>query len=301
MNEDQLFDALGNIESKYIEDAKLPLTRRRRSWAWKKLITVVVVLLLVILAVVTLPRYENEHYYIIRKNGEFYLEFKEPSDKDYMNMCGYIYHISFASIQEMYDDFTTCNFTETELEHMRAMEAELEQKHAMYPEIEEQLGVPNLNRLCEPVLPEDVSWDGRVTWYGTHNYSFNLSQTTHFGINFYATTEENFDQQIAMYTDIEITYPIKDISVEQVEDRNATVYYIERYTGFNESYWIYDLSSGDKQMIVIETFPRTDYFTNHRLMVLINEGDYYGFVDIVCNDVRPSVEWLASFGLDPLN
>lgn len=301
MKEEQLFDALGNIESIYIEDANLPLARKRRAWAWKKLITVVVVLLLVISAILALPRFENEHYYIIKENGEFFLEFKEPSDKDYFTICGNIYHINFASVQEMYDDFTTCNFTETELDHMRAMEAERKQQQTMYPEIEEKLGIPNLNRLCEPVLPEDISWDGGVTWYGSHNYLFRLSQTTHFSINFYATSKEYFEQRMALYTDIEVTYPIKDFSVEQIEERNAAVYYIELYSGFEDSYWVYDLSSGDKQMIVIENFPRTDYYTPHRLLVFISEGDCYGFVDIVCNDTRPSVEWLASFGLDPLD
>lgn len=301
MNENQLFDAFGYIDSKYIEDAKLPLARKRRVWAWKKLITVVVVLLLVIIATTTLTRYETEHYYITKNNGKFYLEFKEPSDKEYMNTCGYIYHINFASLQELYDDFTTGNFTETELDHMRAMEAEREHMRAQHPEIDERLGVPNLNRLCEPVLPEDISWDGRVTWYGSHKYLFSISQKSQFSINFYAITKEDFEQQIALYTDIEITSYIKNVSVEQIEDRNATVYTIERYSGVNESYWIYDLSSGDKEMIVKESFPRTDYYTSHRLIVLINEDDCYGFIEIVCNDTRPSVEWLSSFGLVPLD
>ena len=160
-----------------------------------------------------------------------------------------------------------------------------------------KVAIPNLDNLCQPVLPEDIQWDGGIGWSGSHGYSFHTEQNTFQRFSYSVITQEAYDQQKDRLSNYTGTENEEVIRVEHIEDRNATIYYTRTKNGHESSFMYYEIQVGDREIFVEEH--RNYYYgnLNSYMHIYIGENGHYGCIYLEPEEARPSVEYLSSFGL----
>lgn len=116
MKEEQFFEALGNIDNRFIENPR-PASGKRwvRGILWKIILVIVILSLVSIICLYVL--YNNNPYYTIEKiDGEYFMVGKQPwtYSKDFG--CHYWPTYRFDSPAEMKRKLLECDFTKQELE-----------------------------------------------------------------------------------------------------------------------------------------------------------------------------------------
>ena len=253
--------------------------------------------IIIMLAAILQPirKQDNPYYNIAIDNGNYYLVFEQepnsnPPGNESINGSELWHGVNFDSLQEMYDDFMDCNFSESELSHIQAL---LERYSG-------KLSIPNLDNLCQPVLPENIRWDGGATWTGTDRYALHIKQDVSIRFSFIITNREHYERRKNTLTNYTGSETLEVIAVEYIEDRNATVYYTKSKKNSHESsFLVYVITEGDKEILVEEHQNIGQDPLSNYMNVYIRENGFYGSLYIEYDENRPTVEWLSSFGMEP--
>ncbi len=217
----------------------------------------------------------------------------------------YSNNTQFSSLQDAYDSITTGTFDEDQLLTIRNF----------FPRDEkDQIIIVDPDRLYEPVIPPDlthsfVSVEGSAysVYIKPQNADHSQSSTVSkiYDGNFTPLSADEFK------TVFETDYCFNDgfeynFTVSEVEDRNATVYeystesakacrlqYSIQTTNkilFIEEYYLLEAYNG-----TISYSDYSDTLPRHIIILGYENGTYFQF-DLEFAKVRPSVEWLSSFG-----
>lgn len=157
--------------------------------------------------------------------------------------------------------------------------------------------------ICDPYdIHEPLPLNGlpfsMVCWYGTHyDYGYRISRDYYWSITCYELTEEH-NVYTAFDRDLELIKPYI-LYTEQIEDRNATVYYYKISGPGNDKKILYDLSTQDKPLMILETYNDDAKTIPMRTEVCGIEHGVYFTAYITSYNERPSVEFLQSLGISP--
>ena len=147
--------------------------------------------------------------------------------------------------------------------------------------------IPNLDKLYQPVLPEDVSHDGSVTWSWEDTYSFPFScpLSEDCRIVLHYNVPDDLQRKIDGCATMETLYdPTRDAYVN-----------ISEFT-FGETILFYILTVNDREFIIQET--HTDCIIEQILCVTTID-------DVTCcilldsPSQPPTAQWLNGFDLQP--
>lgn len=291
MKNEQLFEAIGHIDSQYIEESQPPTPKKLfRKILWSVITGIIAIALILLFTLPLMGKDYNPYYYISVEDGKYYIVSRD--DPKYGDLgLGSWHGVYFDSIQEIHDDFVNCNFTEEELKHIQAM-LEI---------IPGKVAIPDINHLCQPILPDNIQWTGGAVWSGTEMYSFRTSQDTHKSFAFSVLSKEDYELRKDTLTNYTGTDILELVRVEKITDRNATVYYTKSKRNGNESSFLFYMIEVNGRKIFVEEHQNigNDPLSNS-LRMYICENGFYGVISIHYDNERPSVEYLSSFGLTPI-
>lgn len=257
---------------------------------------------------------KSDLYTICNRDGKTYMEFSSDAHSVTLpNGDGYyssqpIQGMQFASISEMRRRISTGDLPE-------------EMISALYAKAKDNaLEICDINNLYDLALPENLTCES-VAWY-FNSYSFPLALKTSAGTgkSIMATmwSDMNAWSYNARFEDEFVNFVPDGASVLSdtvVEDRNARVVYYNNspYAAFKNILYTITTSRGGtlhvREQYLLENFAAYTGDTKpsetvpYKLFLFGTEGDknFYGYIlhlEDVMNE-RPSVEWLASFGVVP--
>jgi len=238
---------------------------------------------------------DNNNYIIKKDNGKTLLQFKkftiETLNNGTYEMEANILPI-FRNLKEMKSNILEGSIDEKYLKGLQRFANE-----------EYVLEICDLDSLSDVRLPNDVTLD-HVTWHGK-DYSYSIAWNCGTGSVRYLTEDEYYSNALPECSKLDLVDSVKIRYTEYIEDRqaNATVYMAghQLYTNL-----LYQIVDENRILYVSETYvggadggypPRTIRICGEE-----NGVYFYGFFLIAYDDpaaVRPSVEWLSSFGLTP--
>ena len=292
VKEEQFFDAFSNIDPQFIEETRNPIPKKRSRKILGRVITGLITLLLLILAILPLKgKNYNPYYRVSEEGGKYFLVSRsEPEHYHAGNNCCEPWHgLYFDSLQEMRDDFINCNFDDNELYHIQSL-------LNYHPG---KVAIPDIYNLCQPILPDNIHWSGGASWSGSESYSFRITQDTHPRFSFTVLDKEYYEQRKEALTNYTGSDLQEVIRVEQIADRNATVYYTKSKNGYESSFLFYVIEVGGRAIFVEEhSNIGNDPLCNY-MHIYICEKGFYGAIYLEYDEERPSVEYLSSFGLEP--
>lgn len=231
-----------------------------------------------------------------KENGEYYLlmESNEVTHPD--DSCFYPVYpvVMFDSIEEMKNDIESLNFTEEELEAIETFDRDEEGR----------IMICDLDLLYQPVFPSDLP-EYRVEWTGV-NYAFLFG---HSGdpnrVWFELTSQEYYEREVGNLLD-EDNYA--EMTSQSEEDRNATVYYYTVplydegvHTDVERKRVIYTYDKDGNTFYVYEYYDVASNPAPKYIDVYGTVADKYVHLYVSNLTVRPSIEWLSSFGLEKFN
>lgn len=234
-------------------------------------------------------------YYLNLSNGN---QYKRDTDECIGMLPGYV---RFASLKEMKEKFTQDKLTESEMDKI---------KLCLYCGDKNGIEIYNMNRLYEPVLPEDINIDGGVLLTG-NDYAFMLTSKNDEHDSFICYPKYEYDDVFQdFYVDLLLNNDHVTITSKQnYEHRgfDAEIYnYRYNTSSATEGICIhYKIKDGDKTLYVEE-----DYVYGSRYSDLITPRGKIGHVSIYgeqeggyfeyyLSDVDDDVlaEWISSFGI----
>ena len=229
-------------------------------------------------------------YEIICNNGEYYLQMEEGVAEENetegtFSEDGPI--IRFDSIDEMFQDIVTGNFTEEELDNL-----------AKFPKAEDgHIVICNPYKLYDAYTPEQSAMK-RITWVG-YTYGFEFFDI--FGGNCSMDCElsdEIKDSIIADFASSAKKPNLTVLSEEQIEDRNATVItWKDGLTEQEKKYLYYTIEEGNKEIFVWECYVHSTDTAPGAIVICGTENGVNFYVSLVGElRERPSVEFLMGFG-----
>ena len=159
----------------------------------------------------------------------------------------------------------------------------------------------NLDDIREPAHPAGLPLVS-VSWYGSY-YTFGCKPSSDYSmyISCYKLTKNhNVHTAFNHYLDYHEKYLSK---TEQIPEQNATVYYYK----YNETkppakIVIYDLSTGNKPLVVFERYDSENWTVPERIEFCgIENGVYFKGIIIssIFSDERPTLEFLQNLGISP--
>ena len=297
MTAEQFYDSFADIDSTYITEAIDRRSIGKRS-VWVKIACCIAVLLVFGTCVSQTPLMKHG-FYITKQDEQYFLRngfhpTTNSDTSDTMNNCEMWHGVSFDSVEEMRDDFLNYQFNESEIAHIEAL---LERHNGLVP-------IPDLTRLCKPVLPNDVSTNGRVQWSGSASYSFSVSCNNIYRLSMNTITKSYFEETPDRIFNLSVRDRLEVIYQEQIEDRNATLYRTRSpKNGHISEFIFYTLTDGDKTIYVYESYFYPGYSPENLsafIKMYIQDDDRYAYVYMDNYEIRPTMEWLLSFGLEKL-
>lgn len=297
MTAEQLYDSLADIDETYISEATDTLPKRNGS-VWIKIACCITVILALGAWLSQTPLLKHG-FYIAKQDEQYFLRngflpTTNSDTSDTMLNCEAWHGVHFDSVEEMRDDFLNYQFTESEIAHIEAL---LERHNGLVP-------IPDLSRLCKPVLPDDVSTNGRVQWSGSASYSFSVSCNNIYRLSMNTITKSHFEETPDSIFNLSVRDRLEVIHQEQIEDRNATLYRTRSpKNGHISEFIFYTLTDGDKTIYVYESYYQTGYSPENLsafIKMYIQDDDRYAYVYMDNYEIRPTMEWLLSFGLEKL-
>lgn len=290
MTAEQLYDSFADIDSRYLTETMKATPKKTRSF-WVKA-ACSAALILVLISCFSLFRQAQRGFYLSQQNGQFFLTTGQESDPNPNipdnSHSEALITVVFDSVEEMRRDFLTCNFAEKECEDI----VRLLRRNGGKVE------APDLLNLCKPVLPDNVTWTGKVTWCGSAKYKLELSCDTMY-VDFTAYSKHDFEAEHEQFPKYEGADVFEVIEKTQVKDGNATLYRVQhKGNGHISCFLTYTLTDGDKTIYVREYFYDPDSELPSYIKIAIRDDDLYCSILIDDYETRPSVEWLLSFGLE---
>lgn len=306
MNSDILFDAFSDIDEEYIKVSAVP---KKSNYLSPLKIGIAAALILILFAPLcsssrTVSNADipcNTPYTIQFIDGKLCLKFpnsapssdssielpREPAVNEHYNSCDIYICVHFNSIYDLRKSFQTGNFDKEEIIYFD-MICNRSKGNPV---------IPNLSNLYSPTLPFGLSVTS-VRWSGGEGYHYiyysNRTSTTG---TVKVITEEEYNTYFANEFDPETSIYQYEVVKEKTIIRNATiVYHGDIYKEI--IYSIYSLS-GDK-VYVNETYDNVNDDVPASIFMLGSSNGAYFTAHINHCSVRPSVLWLASFGLIPI-
>ena len=225
---------------------------------------------------------------VVVENSEYYFVLGDAASKSHdsdNNIYGA--HIRFSSLKEMKNDFETGNFTEEELKDLSTLADD-----------SGKVQICNLSELYEPIFPASPD-DYFVELQGGGYYKFVIAYTENYGYaHFYIQDKEYYDKEA------DTTWPDKSQNITITEKttepgRNANIY---AFTTNDSSKTfikviLYTITNGDKTLFIEETYYEESSSIPSSIKIVGAQQEMYFQVAISEPKVRPSVEWLSSFGI----
>lgn len=307
MNSDILFDAFSDIDEEYIKVSAVP---KKNNYLSPLKTGIAAALILILFTPLCSSSHTvsntdlpcNTPYTIQFIDGKLCLKFsdsappsdsstelpREPAVNEHYSSCGIYIYVHFNSIYDLRNSFLTGNFDEEEIKYFE-MVCNRSKGNPV---------IPNLSNLYSPTLPFGLSVTS-VRWSGGEGYHYiycsNRTSTTG---TVKVITEEEYHTYFANEFDPETSNTYQhEVVKEKTIIRNATiVYHGDMYKEI--FYSLYSLS-GDK-VYVNETYDNVNDDVPSSIFMLGSSNGAYFTVHITNCSVRPSVLWLASFGLIPI-
>lgn len=300
MKEDQFFEAFSQIDSQYIEDAKLH-TVKPRVPIWLKILPLVLLLAAVLM-------HYSSGYYVYQEGDDYYIAFRGPRvaiEKYLLDNGWYPKHSITHVVRSVYmesgstarSDIMSGNFSDVDMNNMR-----------IYYLLHGPIKVPDMDEFYDPIYPEcngfKLAWELSSALNSRYLFDFGDTATSvmmsssteaqmenfkHYFDN--KNISDNYGKLVATYTD---------------ETRNGTVYHFveeynwESHTESQDWYFVtYEITVAERTLYVLEEYYSNNPETNVPAYVKV-QGVYNGiYFSLRINNPkdRPSVEWLSSFGL----
>lgn len=238
----------------------------------------------------TLPSEVALPYSIIQEGGEYYLMFREkPYPHHFSNMTGMILkpEIVFSTFNELRFDIQTANFAKNEwhmlYKFLRASSDPYERK------------IPIFNHIYVPILPEsaqitEIIWGGA---YYTIDIHCNEAQKVSFD-PFYSQAQ--YQEAVLSYQNFESSGTNEVTSTSFDPERSATVYHYT-FGGAERRLAYYSFTSNGIEYHIAETYDSPEATTPIEIDIYANNNGRYFFITLSGLTLRPSVEWLTSFGV----
>lgn len=250
----------------------------------------------------------NDLLVIERNNDHCVLNFNDGNYKDDLYIGGCVVYSNdaqFSSLQDVYDSITTGTFDEYQLLTIRNF----------FPrDAKDRIIIVDPDRLCEPVIPSGLTHSVvRVegSAYSVHIKPKNADYTEPSSLypiyqgDFTPMSADEFKTAFDAYNCFNDDFEY-NFTVSNVEDRNATVYeYSTEST--KVCHLQYSIQTANKVLFIEEFYlleayhgsisysDYTDTLPHHISILGCENGMYFRF-DLDFPRVRPSVEWLSSFG-----
>ena len=222
----------------------------------------------------------TEKYTIYWEDGKCYMRFHSVKESNSGNAeeMGKSYYPEFSSVKEMKEALSKGDLSEREIETLM-----------LYSSSNRNiLEICDISKFYEACLPENASIS--YVMFGGTWYHFELSNG-----NIACVNEEDYLRELERYhTGGGLSDSNEIISVENVADRNAEV---TKYVYMDKTVTIVryenELAKGSQNVM--------ELYNDKEGLVLINlagecDGAYY-VASILDLSERPSLEWLAAFGL----
>ena len=228
-----------------------------------------------------------------KENGEYYLLMGSNESTDPDDNCFYPVYpvVMFDSVEEMKNDIESLNFTEEELEAIETFDRDDEGR----------IMICDLDQLYQPVFPSDLP-EYRVVWKGV-NYGFLFGYVNDPNrIEFELTSQEYYEREVGNLLD-EDNYAEMTPQIE--EDRDATVYYYTAtvyqdgvHTDVERKQVLYTYNKDGNTFYVYEYYDVASNPAPKYIDVYGAVADKFVHLHVSNLTVRPSIEWLSSFGLE---
>ena len=245
---------------------------------------------------------EKELYKMYTEDGKWYIEFKRAADEEEGDTLSHnsiaITYPKFESATDFANMLKRGNIPDEYIEPLR------------YISKNNVLEICDPNKICDLKMPNSLVYE-HISWYGDM-YHFSIKKEEFRGyVECYDFDQDQYNQKYEEYRN----FPNENHTVTSdiaVEDRNARIVY--SYTSTCEQKNIlYKITAGKSEIYVIEEYviqsldeELTDLFNivsdtiPYSITILGSDGTNYWYGWFMGFEERPSVEWLSSFGLKPI-
>lgn len=242
---------------------------------------------------------ENELYKMYKEDGKWYIEFLQPADGEDSNAPSNnniaITYPQFDSAIDLANMLKSGNIPDEYIRVLRSGKSN------------NVLEISDPNKICDLKMPNSLEYK-YVSWHGDA-YHFEIEKEDFIGyIDCYDVIQDQYTRKFEEYQN----FPNENHTVTSditVEDRNARIVY--SYTSTCEQKNIlYKITAGKSEIYVRETYviqnldDELTFIVSDTIPYTINvwgsdethywHGWFMGFKE------RPSVEWLSSFRLVPI-
>lgn len=318
MNNDEVFDLFGSIDTKYIKEASRPKIKRAVP-LWIKATAVAAAIAIVASCLsgsdpFTQPEQViyTEHYSVSNKNGNYTMNILndavfEPQPNNNLGHDINSSHIFFSwvgfdSVSEMKNDILSGNFTEAEFERIGRM------KNGS-----DKIMLPNLSCLYEPTFPS--SFTGYLVKWCEDTYSFALISddevpddiATSSMADIYKNIESkvyiDMCQETEYFSTLDQDFNTEGYDIIYNSERGITEYHHtapNEYLSNNCKIIIYKFSKGGKTMHLREFYTDENNDTPYSITFCgVDNGVFFSglikhkkyLID------RPTIEWLSELGI----
>ena len=311
MKEEKLLEPAEQIADRYIEEACQDQKRPWRKWvALAACVTLCLCGTLVAYLfadtynnapIITDGIYsENESYKMYIEDGKWYIELKEKMFDDVISTNDFYISVVarpfYDSAADMKKVLTSKELPDSFIKMCKAW---------FVADGRKRIEIGNPNKICELKTPEGLRYDAvgvDVTCYGFH---FNKGETTG---TIYTGNKESYDKSFEKEY---VNFPSNGNKVTgetTTEERNARVVLTSNAVT-DQKHVFYKITAGESEIYVIEQYilkyhdvrdKDTSDTVPRKIYLYGNNGTDYWFGWFIDFEERPSVEWLSSFGLEPI-
>ncbi|MBQ8164424.1 MAG: hypothetical protein IJZ94_01220 [Clostridia bacterium] len=245
---------------------------------------------------------------LVNKNGQYYIQFDEIDKNINESFTNSVTEecITFSSMDEFYSKVTNVDFSEEEVDIM----------FRSFPNDDNGIRVCDMDRLYQPILPNDAVVDN-VRWYGdAYVTSWVASDGASGSIQVFDREEDFYRIMNALRPDN--FYEKEHVEVlDYSEDQNSK-YTMKKWTfttttdsgqyKFREEQYETDSADSHCKIIIIYRLESNDKYSEgmvfsdtipHRLHVFGNNGDKYWINDSISIVSDIDIDWLMSFDIEP--
>jgi len=234
------------------------------------------------------------NYQIIRWGEKTYFSFK---DRSYLNDFNWYLEkhqqenkwFYFDSLEDAYQKLRHGTFTEEEYKKIQLRTQD------PYGRIE----LFNIDNLVEPVLPASYTCSQKVLWYDDCQYYTITGDGALSSADFYIIPKSEYRKHCKEWGNY-AKYAEEHYvdSVEQIQDKNATVYYCRRKNNnLSQKFITYYIKTGDKTILVIEGYWRENDDIPESVELYGSQGGYCFHVFSYSTREPISTEWISQFGV----
>ena len=216
--------------------------------------------------------------------------------------------LQFATIEEMIHDIENGDFTEDQIQLLKA-----QKRQDDYLKNNQKIIIPDFSKLYAPVYPDDVTFKNvKWQWRGLYTYEFDCGENIG-EVHMYAISEILWQYHIKHWMNPESFMLGKTIETVTDEETGTTVYntklswYSDDEYEIHHQYTLYTIVKDNRTYYVVE---HLQTFEADRLLSLFGSKVSYGFdvyvtdqqnywhlasKDTIDHEVYLSGEWITSF------